>query len=62
MTKYLYLMGRYEKYLIVYPKILMKTFEKFKNEKFTEKLWGHTYKSAHTSVGNSLRFLNFAYN
>ena len=34
----------------------MKTFEK--NEKITEKSWGHTYKSAHISVGISLRLLN----
>ena len=45
MIKCLYLMGRYEKNLIFISMNLMKTFEK--NEKITEKLWGHTYKSVH---------------
>ena len=35
---------------------LNKKYEK--NEKITEKLWGHTYKSARISVGISFRLLN----
>ena len=58
MTKCLYLMGRFEKNLIFISINLLKTFEK--NEKITEKLLGHTYKSAHISDSICLRLLNLA--
>ena len=38
----------------------MKTF--VKNEKITNKSWGHTYKIAHISVGICLRLLNLIQN
>ena len=56
MTKCLYLMGRYEKNLICISINFNENIDK--NEKITEKSWGHTYKSAHISVGISLRLLN----
>ena len=58
MTKCLYVMGRYKNNLIC---ISIEFNENIlKNEKFTEKSWGHTYKSAHISVSICLRLLNLA--
>ena len=56
MTKGLYLMGRYEKGLICISININENI--LKNEKITEKSWGHTYKNAHISVGICLRLLN----